>query len=418
MKRLVFSFSIAILLVFALGLFAQPSFVFAQTTDASEEAHIQELQAIVVQLLSLIADLQQQLIAAYQGQVLGASACAQAEIVWEEVSGAEEYILYRDGTEVYRGTELRFTDIGLMAGAQYEYTVRARNVTGLSPVSPAQIISIPSQCPPPAPFVWGQTGVCGGTIQAWWSRTQGATYYEVFRGNTRVFAGLNVSFIDRGLGIETEYIYKVRAGNSGGVGEFSQEVNIKSSAICPPLAPEAPDAPRIGSPSLDDDRAEEGILTFAMHGNPSRATAQSGGGSVDILSFRTTAKHSTIIIEHVDVDFSDRPWLFLSVIELRDNGRTVSRIEASQDAFVRVGENNRLRFFGLAIRIGAGGSRNITVGVVPKKGLRVKDPRELIVSIPSNSVRGKDEIGVPHAGPDSISASSFSKTFFVTKELP
>ena len=136
--------------------------------------------------------------------------------------------------------------------------------------------------------MWAEASVCGGNIQVWWNKTQGAAFYELFRGNVRVFGGFAVSFIDRGLDTETEYIYKVRAGNSGGVGEFSQEVNIKSSAICPPLAPGAPDAPRIGSPSLDDDRAEEGILTFAMHGNPSRVTAQSGGGSVDILSFRTT----------------------------------------------------------------------------------------------------------------------------------
>lgn len=419
MKRAFLAFGAVFLLVFFIGVAVQPVPAFAQDTGASEEVEIQELRAIITQLLSLIVGLQQQLLAVLQSQTPAGVGCGQTEVVWEKVSGAEEYVLYRNGAAVYSGADLKFTDTGLTPGAQYAYTVRAKNAGGLGAASPVQTIAIPSQCPPLTPFIWAQTAVCGGNIQVWWSRVQGATFYEVFRGNTRVFGGLSVSFVDRSLSTGEDYIYKARAGNAGGLGEFSQEIRVKSSAACPPDAPKAPEAPKVGSPSFDDGRAEEGALTLAMHGSPSGATARSGGGSVNILSFQARAKHSSVVIKQVDVDFSDRPWLFLSVVELRDGGNTVARIEASQDAFVAVGDDSyRLRFSGLGIRIGADGSKNITVGVVAKNNLFSLERRELIVSIPVNSVRGTDEIGVPHAGPDSAAAGNFLKTFFVEKELP
>ncbi len=415
MKKIaLLALGIAFIGVFTIGVAFQPAPAFAQSTDSSEEGQIKELQAIVVQLLKIVVELQRQLLAARQAQAPAAIGCGQAEITWAKVSGATEYVLYRTGLEVYSGKDLKFVDKGLAPGVQYVYTVRARNAGGLGPASPAQIITTPLQCAPAAPFVWAQEGsVCGGSVQVFWSRVQGADFYEVFRGNTRVFSGNIFSFADRGLTASGSYVYKVRAGNSGGLGAFSQGVSLKASAICPPTAPKTPEVkePVVGSV------AREGILTAAIQSSPSGATVQSEGLGVNVLSFKASAKLSSIFINRVDVEFSDRPWLFLSAVELRDGSRTVSKIEISQDSFVKTGDTSyRLSFTNFTIQVPEGGAKTISVFVVAREGLLVDPPKALTVSIPANGVRGKDEAGITHEAPGVQEAASFVKTLFVKRK--
>ncbi len=410
MKHLFCVLGILTLAIFVFG----PISVSAQTVDTAEQARIQELQAIVVQLLRLVAELQQRLLVVQQqAQMPAVLACGQAKITWTGVSGATDYVLYRNGVEVYNGKNLEFLDKGLMPGVTYAYTVRAKNAGGLGPVSPVQTITIPPQCPPAIPNIWTQEGtVCGGTVQVFWGRVQGADFYEVFRGNARVFSGNTTSYIDRGLVSGNSYAYKVRAGNSGGLGQFSQETSVKASVVCPPAAPKVP---TVKDP-VSDSVAREGMFDIAIHGVPSGATAQSGGGEVDILGFLVSAKRSPIVIGRVDVEFSDRPWLFLSSVEIRDGGRTLSKIEVVQDSFVKVGDSAyRLRFSNFALEIPEGGSKTVTVRVVAQANLLLVQPRALIVSIPTNGVFGKDEAGVTHEGPNEQKAPAFTKTFFVKR---
>lgn len=407
MKNTLFLAGILIAIVFAFP-------VFAQNADTSEQGRISELQAMIVQLLKIIAELQQQLLAARQPQAPVPFRCGQAEITWGSVSGATDYVLYRNSLEVYSGKDLRFLDKGLASGTEYAYTVRARNAGGLGPASSFQSITTSSQCAPLIPFIWTQEGlVCGGNTQVSWSRVQGASFYEVFRGDARAFSGGVLSFVDRGLTPGQNYKYKVRAGNSGGLGEFSLETSAKASVVCPPPAPKAP---TVKDPRLESV-AREGIFDIAIQGSPSRATVQSGGSGVDILSFGVSTKLSPIVIERVDVEFSDRPWLFLSVVELRDGDRAVSKIEVSQDTFVQTGDASYLlRFAHFAIKVPEGGGRTISVRVFAKEDLLLAEPREFTVSIPTNSVRGKDEAGVPHEGPSLQKAPEFQKTFFVKRK--
>ncbi|HEY4509637.1 MAG TPA: fibronectin type III domain-containing protein [Candidatus Paceibacterota bacterium] len=414
MKKIaLFALGIAII-VFILGVAFGPVLVFAQTADASEEAKIKELQGIVVQLLKIVADLQRQLLAVRQAQAIGAPLCGQAEITWAKVSGAADYVLYRMGVEVYSGKNLRFTDTGLMPGATYAYTIRARNAGGLGPASPVQTITVASQCAPPAPIVWGQAGVCGGNAQIFWSRAQRADFYEVFRGNTRVFSSNTISFLDRGLSMGKSYTYKVRAGNTGGLGVFSQETSVKASVVCPPGAPLAP---TIAGP-LFGSAAKEALFTVAIQKSPSGATAQSGESGVNVLAFKASADLSSVVIGRVDVQFSDRPWLFLSSVEIRDGSRTVSKIDVAESSFVKTEDHTYLlRFTSLAIAVPKDKSKTISVRVVAKDNLFVDPPKQLTVSIPANGVRARDEAGFFHQGPGVQEAAIFVKTFFVKKKV-
>lgn len=411
MKSIFLTFSIITVVIFSLGVAFAPVPVFAQSTQADEQERIAELHALVSQLLLMVIELQQQLLVAMQAQALAAGpACGQAEISWEKVSGVRDYVLYRNDIEVYSGRDLKFTDTGLAPSTLYAYTIRTRNAGGLSPASLVQTITTSSQCPPSAPSIFAQAGVCGGAIRVSWNRAHDATFYEVFRGKARVFGGNTISFTDRGLRAERDYTYKVRAGNAGGLGEFSQEIEATASAVCPPLAP---NAPKVGTPFLDESAAQEGILTFEIRGGSS-GTKIRPERSGTVLSFVAKAKLSPIIIERVDVEFSDRPWLFLSDIAIRGgSGNTIS-IKPDEDAFTRIdGTSWRVRFSGLAIEVQEGRSRTISVRVTAKENKNLIDSREIDVSIPMGSVRGRDEIGVAHFGP---STNTFVKTFFVEKE--
>ena len=414
MKKIAFfALGTALIGVFTFGVAFGPSAVFAQNADTSGQEQIKELQTIVVQLLKLVAELQRQLLVARQAQALGVPLCGQAEIAWERVSGATDYVLYRRGVEVYSGKNLRFADTGLMPGAQYAYTLAARNAGGLGPASPVQTATISSQCPPPAPVVWGQEGVCGGNAQIFWSQAQRADFYEVFRGTTHVFSGNTVSFVDRGLKAGKIYTYKARAGNTGGLGVFSQETSVKASAICPPAAPEAP---TVAGPLLASV-AKEAMFFVAIQKSPSGSTAQSEGPGVNVLAFKASADLSSVVVDRIDLEFSDRPWLFLSSVEIRDGSRAVSKIEVSQDSFVKTGDNSHLlRFANFAISIPKDGSKTISIRVVAKDNLLVDPPKELTVSIPANGVRGRDEAGLLHEGPGVQESSAFVKPFFVKRK--
>src|SRR3989344_87878 len=416
MKRVVFGFTFLLILTLAIG--AAP--VFAQGQEASEQERIQELQAVVLQLFKLVAELQQQIFNIQAARISGVPAvatsilsCGQAEVTWEKVSGATGYVLYRNDSEVYDGKDLKFLDTGLMPGAMYAYTVRARNAGGLSAASPVQTITVPSECPPSPPIVWAQAGACGGTVQVSWSRPVGAVFYEVYRGSKLVFSGSTFSFLDGGLSVGKTYTYKVRAGNAGGWGAFSKEVSATSSVVCPPLAPEAPE---VGSPLLQDT-ASEGILKLTIQGSPSGATAKSGEAGVNVLSFRVSSVLSSMVVERVDVEFTDRPLLFLSDVELRDGSKTIARMQVSENSFARTDTDRyRLSFTGLSVQVSKGGSKTLTVRVVAKEDLLLAEPRALTVAIPENSVRTRDQIGVVHTGPVAEQANSFAKTFFVKKK--
>jgi len=407
-------FSIITIAIFTLGAAFTPVPVFAQSIQENEQEQIEELQALLSQLILLVAQLQQQLLAIVQAQALTTYTCGQAEIAWEKVSGASGYVLYRNGREVYSGRDLKFVDTGLAPGIQYAYTVAARNAGGLGPASLVKTITTSVQCPPPPPSLWTQEGICGGSIQASWNQAPEAHFYEVFRSKKRVFRGNTLFFLDQGLRAGRSYTYMVRAGNTGGLGEFSQEVKTKASAICPP---EAPQALVVGTPFLNDSDAQEGIITFSPQERPSGVTVQSGERGKNILSFRVGAKLSPITIERVDVDIADRPWLFLSTIEIRDGSRVVASVDAEQNRFSKVGDSTyRLSFTGLAMKVAEGRSKTISVRVVAKDGLVLTEPRHMTVSIPANSVRTRDEINITHFGPGIGEAGNFVKPFFVKRE--
>ncbi len=64
----------------------------------------------------------------------GASTCGtnQINLSWNASSGATNYKIFRNGTQIYSNSGLSFSDIGLSAGESYTYTISASNSSGTS----------------------------------------------------------------------------------------------------------------------------------------------------------------------------------------------------------------------------------------------------------------------------------------------
>ena len=82
---------------------------------------------------------------------LGVCENSRNTLTWLPSEGADGYILYRDGVEIYDGVEPSFIDEDVEIGVEYSYTVSAYNEDGESPQSAAVLITPCAVYVPPAP---------------------------------------------------------------------------------------------------------------------------------------------------------------------------------------------------------------------------------------------------------------------------
>jgi hypothetical protein len=76
-----------------------------------------------------------------QAPQLNGTADTTAYLNWSEVQGASQYVLERDGSEVYRGTGWAYSDFpGGKVNATHYYRVRATAPGQLGEVSSAPVI--------------------------------------------------------------------------------------------------------------------------------------------------------------------------------------------------------------------------------------------------------------------------------------
>lgn len=115
---------------------AATQYVDANLTPATLYSYsVTPLTAGAVQLATIGPNSQLTLPAQVQGLATQLRAKA-VYVAWQRHSGQiEGYKLYRNGTEVYRGTQQSFLDETVTAGQSYTYTVLAYNAAGDGPVS-------------------------------------------------------------------------------------------------------------------------------------------------------------------------------------------------------------------------------------------------------------------------------------------
>jgi len=162
------------------------------------------------------------------------------EISWSAVDGATAYELSRDGGAwANQGTARSYTDENLDEGEEYCYRVRARKGVASGEAS-EQLCATTLTRPAAAPEL-SVDGVTSTSIELSWTAVEAADSYALYRGETEVYAGGELSFTDSGLEAGTEYCYTIEAVNEAGVGPRSD----------PPLCATTAEASELGTPILE-----------------------------------------------------------------------------------------------------------------------------------------------------------------------
>ena len=170
------------------------------------------------------------------------------------------YVLRRDNGVIYNGTELRYSDTGLVANTQYSYTIEAVNGGG-SVVSIETIIRTPENIPdglaPPNLFVINST-----TIRVTWNpptTPNGAILsYSVLYNNLNINVGISFEYIVTGLLAATEYSFRVEACNR--LGCASSMENTATTNEAAPTGLDNPILIALGSTAVNIEWSEPQTL--------------------------------------------------------------------------------------------------------------------------------------------------------------
>ncbi len=180
---------------------------------------------------------------------LNTSGITQTSITlnWTKSSGATFYEVRRGATGGFTrlGNVASHIFTGLNAGSSYTLQVRAGNSGGTS--ATAQTTASTNNLPPPpapsAPTSLSASGITQTSITLNWTKSSGATFYEVRRGTTGGFTRLGdvSAHTFAGLSAGRSYTLQVRAGNTGGTSATAQTTastnNIPATSAPPDFDP-------------------------------------------------------------------------------------------------------------------------------------------------------------------------------------
>jgi hypothetical protein len=172
------------------------------------------------------------------------------DLTWSRLSGVSEYEVYNGDTRVGSTTDNTYTVTGLTNGQSYTFKVRAKYssvfwggfqeitaTAGLAPQAPTIYVT-------PGPkrnsISWTAPNDNGSSIMKYeLSRKTGSDSYKVLDGNISSTA---TSYTDTDVSVGTQYIYRLRAYNTLGWGNYSSEKSGIPSATAPdkPIVTGAP----------------------------------------------------------------------------------------------------------------------------------------------------------------------------------
>ena len=196
---------------------------------------------------------------------------------------------------VVTAATLTHADLGLAAGTQYDYQVRACNASGCSGfTAPASATTLP--LPPGAPSGLTAGAVSSGQINLSWSAATGTVAtYHVERSTTPGSGFAEIASLGAatttfqnttGLSPGTQYFYRVRACNTGGCSAYTLEATATTLPL-PPGAPSGLTASAVssGQINLSWSAATGAVATYHVERS---TTPASGFAEIASVSSATT----------------------------------------------------------------------------------------------------------------------------------
>ncbi|UHA73967.1 fibronectin type III domain-containing protein [Paenibacillus sp. 481] len=155
------------------------------------------------------------------------SASSEITVAWADIVGATSYEIEADGVvQTVNGPS--YTHTGLTPASTHKYKVRAKNDTNESTWS---TVITANTVPAGTGTVTGKA--TSNSVVLNWTAVPGATKYEVERNGVVVQTVTGVTTTQSGLQPNTDYTIRVRANNTGGVGEWSAPIKVKTLLVTP-----------------------------------------------------------------------------------------------------------------------------------------------------------------------------------------
>jgi GBS Bsp-like repeat./Fibronectin type III domain. len=153
--------------------------------------------------------------------------------------GVTEYDIYRDGTEVGSTPNTAYTDMWLISGQTYSYTVKAKDAVGNVSKESNSVSVIADSTPPSAPTNLKCTSNTNNTnivTLTWTASTDNVTVvsYDIYRNGNKVGNTASLTYTDTGLSVNA-YTYTVMAKDSAGnISLPSSQLKVTLTDTTPP----------------------------------------------------------------------------------------------------------------------------------------------------------------------------------------
>ena len=141
-------------------------------------------------------------------------------LTWNAVDGSTGYDVEADGVVIDNGVNTTYTNTGLQPGTNHVYRVRARNAAGTGEWS-TNISTITLPAVPVNVIATATTN----SITLTWDAVDGASGYDVEADGVVIDNGVNTTYTNTGLQPGTNHVYRVRARNAAGTGEWSTNIS-------------------------------------------------------------------------------------------------------------------------------------------------------------------------------------------------
>ena len=149
-------------------------------------------------------------------------------ILWDSLSGASYYTVYRNGTFVANTVSNSFADTGLSPDTAYQYKVAAVSSLGtMGLFCDAISVTTDPEAQLPAPANLHATAVYTKSITVAWNSVAGAVWYHFYRDGVFIAQTTGTSYTSSNLSVGATYTFKVLAiSSSGKYGAFSETLSV------------------------------------------------------------------------------------------------------------------------------------------------------------------------------------------------